>query len=122
MWDWCVAVREQCRRIELFAERRESANILKQDAHFALLAFEWHAAREHCFRNIARDEAAEGVFHMLALFESVHHFIERAREESDLVLSLDARAIAEVPAHHFVLSSAPQLNGDSFNSSLLKTN
>ena len=79
----------------------EAANVLEQDADVAPLALQRHAAGEHRFRDIVRDEAAERVADQLALFEAVDHFVERLRDEPELIVPLDARAILQIAAQHF---------------------
>ena len=37
----------------------------------------------------------------LALFEAVDHVVERLRDEAELVVALDVRAIVQIAAQHF---------------------
>ena len=60
-----------------------------------------HAAGEHRFRDFVRDEAAERIADQLALFEAVDHFVERLRNEPELVVALDARAVLQIAAQDF---------------------
>src|SRR5215475_1646925 len=58
---------QQRYRVELFRQRGEAANVLKENADFDALTGKGHAAAQNRIGHITGDEPAERVLDMLAL-------------------------------------------------------
>src|SRR5262249_49749814 len=86
--------------IELLAQGGEATDILEQYADFQPLTAQRNATREHRLGDVSRDESTERVLDVLAIPQTIHHLVERARQETDLVTAIDLSMLPQVSGKH----------------------